>query len=420
MPSPFSIKVDPAAPATDVRPRSNCMINPMPITLSKADARKAMVRHHFTTCPTQMDAFQRLRSIQFDPIAPVGCNHDLVLQARVPGYRVGDWQKITYGERLLYDGWDKQACLVPIEGWPLRRIFHKWHRRRFERVFEDHSHAIDAVLKELEERGPLMPKECNFQEHKPEWKDTWFGPSLSKNAMRALWYTGRVMTTGRRGGHHVYDLTERVVPANLFVQPPIPENGAIRELVMERHRAVGILRPSAAQEVWSLHCYAPARMAALAELVAVGQLVPVEVEGVKAHATPSFLSQTEMPSLEPSVRFIAPLDPFLWDRKMITHLFGFDYIWEIYVPEPKRRWGYYVLPVLYGDSLVARAEFRYRKGVLELLRWHSEPLDPGPGFSDELKRALYEFASYCTASSIRVEPGIDPSIRTVAESLALS
>ena len=110
------------------------------VKLSRSDVRMAMVRHHFTPCKSQREVFDRLRSIQFDPIAPVGCNHDLVLQARLPCYKVGDWQKHAYEDRLVYDGWDKCACLIPMEGWPVRRIFHTVHRKWFEeKIFEGHN-----------------------------------------------------------------------------------------------------------------------------------------------------------------------------------------------------------------------------------------------------------------------------------------
>ncbi|MGI8924227.1 MAG: DNA glycosylase AlkZ-like family protein [Fimbriimonadales bacterium] len=385
-----------------------------PVSLSKSDARRALVRHHFAPCASQMDAYDRLRSIQFDPIAPVGCNHDLVLQSRVPGYKIGDWQKTVYEDRLVYDGWDKQASLVPMEGWPVRRVLHERHKqRRFQRIFNDHADAMDAILKELQERGPLLPREFRFQERKEEWKGSWYGPSLAKQVLRALWHSGQVMTSGRRNGHHVYDLTERVVPARLYNQPMLPDEEAMRELVLERHRATGLLRPTASYEVWS-YMYSPERATHLAELTASGEIVPVDVEGMKAHATPEFLSLLDQPSLQPRVVFIAPLDQFMWDRKMIGHLFDFDYVWEIYVPEAKRRWGYYVLPVLFGDALAARAEFWCREGVLELRRWHFEPGDPHPTFFAELELSLGGFMKYCSATRIIIEGDIDPKVRDLA------
>ena len=374
-----------------------------------------MVRHHFSPCATTEDVFQRLRCIQFDPIAPVGCNHDLVLQARVARYRIGDWQKLAYQDRAIYDGWDKQASLVPIESWPTHRIYYKWQVGWHQRVFEEHPEAVDAILRELEERGPLLPKECVFQQRKEEWKDSWHGPNLSKQTLRALWHAGKVMTTGRRGGHHVYDLTERVVPPHLFSQPELSDEDALRELVLERHRGVGLLRPNAQWEVWSYSAKAALKNAAIGELVARGELVVVDVEGVKAHATPAFLSLLDQPSLDPRVVFVAPLDPFIWDRKMIAHLFGFEYIWEIYVPEPKRRWGYYVLPVLFGDALVARVEFWCRDDVLEIRRWHTEPGAPKRGFKGAFQRSLKAFMSYCGATSVTVAEGVDPVVRELAQ-----
>ncbi|HWA82433.1 MAG TPA: crosslink repair DNA glycosylase YcaQ family protein, partial [Fimbriimonadaceae bacterium] len=313
--------------------------------LTKADARRALVRHHFAPCSSQMEVFERLRSIQFDPLAPVGSNHDLVLQARLSDYRIGDWHKTAYKDRLIYDGWDKQASLIPFEGWPLRRIIHTIHRRNFEtKIFEDHKDAVEAILKELDERGPMMPKDFDFQLRRQEWKGSWFGPSVTKQTLRALWHSGMVMTSGRKGGQHLYDLTERVVPGQFFKAPAMSDAESRLELAMDRYRAMGIVRPATGPEIWSYAVMYYQKRELIAELERLGNIVPVEVDGVKAHADPQFLALLDQPSLEPKVVFVAPLDPLMWDRKMTAQFFDFDYVWEVYVPEPKRRWGYYVLP----------------------------------------------------------------------------
>lgn len=389
------------------------------IKLSKSDVRRALVRHHFAPCPTQMDAYERLRSIQFDPIAPVGCNHDLVLQARVPGYKIGDWQKPAYEDRLVYDGWDKMASLVPFEGWPLRRFIYEIGRRSSEqKIFVDHKHAVDAILKEITDRGPLMPRDFEFQQRKEEWKGSWFGPSVTKQTLRALWHSGQIMTAGRKNGQHVYDLTERVVPGRFLNQPRLSEREAKLELAMERHRAMGVVRPAAAPEVWSYQILFYDKRDLLAELVERGKIIPVDIEGIKANASPDFLGLLDQPSLEPRVTFIAPLDQFMWDRKMIAHLFGFDYIWEIYTPLAKRKWGYYVLPILFGDQLVARAEFWARDGILELREWHLEQTDPGPGFWNALEPAIREFMRYSSTSQICVREHVSSKARDIFRLLA--
>lgn len=388
------------------------------IQLTKSDVGRALVRHHFAPCKSQEDAFHRLRSIQFDPIAPVGSNHDLVLQSRVKGYKIGDWQKLAYKDRHVYDGWDKMASLVPFEGWPLRRYIYKVGRRSFEdRIFRDHKDAVELVLKELTDRGPMMPKDFEFQQRREEWKGSWFGPSVTKQTLRALWHAGMVMTSGRKGGQHLYDLTERVVPQRFRDEPLLAEKDAIRELVLERHRAMGIVRPTAPAEIWSYQVLMHDKRDALAELVKEGRIVPVEVEGVKAHATPDFLALLGQPSLKPTVRFIAPLDQFMWDRKMIAHVFGFEYIWEIYTPLAKRKWGYYVLPVLFGDRLVARAEFWNRNGVLELREWLFEKGQPKPAFWPALEKAMEGFMHYCSSTKIVARDHIDPTVRNFIEKI---
>lgn len=385
---------------------------PQPIKLTKSDARRALVRHHFTQCADQRELYDRLRSIQFDPIAPIGCNHDLVAQARVPGYRIGDWEKLAYQERFIYDGWDKMASLVPFSGWPLRRYISEVGRRSFgDRIFLEHKQAVDCILKELTDRGPIKPKDFDFQEHREEWKGTWFGPSVTKQTLRALWHSGMIMTSGRDKGQHIYDLTERIVPQALRDEPVLSEDAAIQELILERHRAMGFLRPNASPEIFSNQVLNPSKRPAIAALVDRRDLVPVDIEGMKTHAMPEFISRLDAPDLEPRVIFIAPLDPFMWDRKMSQHVFDFEYTWEIYTPLAKRRWGYYVLPILFGNDLVARAEFHCRKGEIEVREWHTEG-DLNPKFWDAFAPAIKNLMHYAGASSITVLDHVAKPVRS--------
>lgn len=386
------------------------------VKLAKADARRALVRQHFAPCATQMEAFERLRCVQFDPIAPVGCNHDLVLQARVPGYKIGDWEKTAYKDRLIYDGWDKQACLVPMEGWPLRRIIHTIHAPKFRGMLDEYAEGAAAILKNLEDRGPLMPKDCDFQERRAEWKSHWYSPNVTKRLFRALWHTGTVMTAGRKSGQHLYDLTERIVPARLYAQPAPEDLEARRRLMLERHRSVGLIRPSASAEMWSYQILYYVRRDLIKQLLETDEILPVDVDGIGANVTREFLALLDLPPMEPRVVFVAPLDQIMWDRKLLQLLFDFEYAWEIYVPEAKRKWGYYVLPVLFGDRFVAKAEFWCRNRVLEIRNWHWEPGEVPAGFWPEFERALRAFMDYCSATGVQAGPGIDEKVRKIAAS----
>lgn len=384
----------------------------MAVKLSKLDARRLLAHHHFREADVKT-VFEHLGSVQFDPLKPVGRNHDLVLQARVPGYQVDDWEKLAYKDRFILDAWDKQASLVLMKDWPVRRVYHTWHEAWWRgRVLDAHPEAVETVLKELLERGPLTSSLFDFQIHKDEWQGSWYGPKLTKNVLRALWHTGIVVTHSRKYGHHVYDLAERVVPAEHYHARAPSERESVEWLVKLRHQAVGLLRPNASWEVWSLNIKAPERKQVIADLVRRGDLVAVEVEGVGFHVLPEVLET--LAAAEPVNRmiFVAPLDQIMWDRKAVAHLFGFDYLWEVYKPEKDRRWGYYVLPVFYQDRFVARFDSRSKNGIWELYAWYWEPgVVPDTEMLAAVEKTVARFKAYLGAEKVKLPRGLDKRTR---------
>ena len=385
----------------------------MALTLAKSDARRMLAHHHFA--PTTLTgAFERLGSVQFDPLNPVGRNHDLVLQARVPGYRVDDWQALAYRDRYLLDAWDKQASLVRMRDWAVRRVYHSWHAEHWRaKVLKPNAKAVQTVLAELEDRGPLTGAGFEFQPHRHDWEGSWYGPKLTKNILRGLWHTGRVVTHSRKNGHHVYDLSERVVPPELLGAPAVSSLESAEWLIKLRHQAVGLLRPNASTEVWSLGISATERKALIKTLVDRKELVEIEVEGVQFHALPETLQRLESaPRLPSRMIFVAPLDQLIWDRKATAHLYDFDYIWEVYKPEQKRTWGYYVLPVFYGDSFVGRFDSRFKNGVWDLKRWYWEKDSvPDAAMLTALENAVRDFKLYLGAEKVLLPRGLDKGTR---------
>lgn len=376
--------------------------------LSRNDARAALAVFHFEKSPDISAVLSKFRSIQFDPLSPIGSNHDLVLQARLANYKIGDWKSAAYQSRVMFDGWDKQACLISTDGWPLRRVFHDWQMHWFTALNHEHPEALDAVLGEIREKGPMLPRQFDFQERRDDWTGSWFGPSVTKRALRALWHAGKIMTTSRRGSHHIYDLTERVIPQTLIESPKFSEDEAIKGILLDRHQAMGIIRPNAQYEVWSMApLKAARRLAFLKEFVESGQLIRVEIEGIAAHAHPTFLESIGAKTSK-KVTFIAPLDPFMWDRKMIQHLYGFEYIWEVYVPESKRRWGYYVLPILYGAELVGRIEFFARTGILQIRALHWQPnFTQDSQFEKAFFKAINDLKTYSSSTQIAIKDSLN-------------
>jgi len=383
------------------------------LKLSRQDARRLLVMYHFQQTSLK-GALERLGSVQYDPLKPVGQNHDLVLQARVPGYSVGDWQDLAYRERFLYDSWDKQASLVLMRDYPVRRIYHDWHAPRWrEAILDRYPQAVEKVLRELQERGPLCSTDFHYQEHQDQWEGSWYGPKLTKNVLRALWHTGQIFTHRRQKGKHVYDLAERIVPSHLHQAKQISTQQSINWLILLRHQATGLMRPNAGTAVWSLGISAPERRMHLLELLRRGALVEIDVEGVIYHALPGTLALLDnIEKAEPRMRFVAPLDQLMWDRPAVAHLFNFDYVWEVYKPEKMRRWGYYVLPVMLGDRFVARIDSRLKNGIWNIHRWYWEDgVTPTPVMLNKLEQAVSRFRNYLGADTLKLPRRLNQQTR---------
>ncbi|HKI58290.1 MAG TPA: crosslink repair DNA glycosylase YcaQ family protein [Trueperaceae bacterium] len=394
---------------------------PAPLRLSAAEARRLLGAYHLT--PRTLDAaFAHLGSVQYDPLKPVGCNPDLVLQARVPGYRIDGWQRAAYRRRRVYDAWDKQVCLTSVDDWPYRRLYHRHFRERWgERVLDRYPDATRRTLAELERRGPLSSLDFGddlFADHRPRAvRGSWYGDKLVKHVLRGLWLSGQIVTHHRDKGRHVYDLPERVLPADVLGCPDPGESVSVRYLLRLRVRAAGLLRPGANQDVWSLPVAAERRRAALADLVAEGVLRRVDVEGEPFLAVPEALAALEAPAVR-GMRFLAPLDSLLWDRLGVRRLFGFDYVWEVYKPASKRRWGYYVLPVWHRGRLVGRFDSRLHgaagSAVWRVSGFHWERR-PEAATLAALSTAARRFVRYLGAAGVEVGDGIDARTREALE-----
>ncbi|RTR01058.1 DNA glycosylase AlkZ-like family protein [Halomonas nitroreducens] len=361
-----------------------------------------------------------LTGSEFDPLAPVGTNPDLVLQARVPGYRQGDWQEAAYGQRLLVDGWDKQASLIQPGEWWAQAPFHRWFAQRWRRRGVDVDAAEARVLVEQVERhGPATSLELGDQRADPALRGSWYGPKRSRHLLKALWDAGRLMTHHRVGGRHAYDLPKRVLPQGASV-PGVTDDEALQRLVIRRVQAAGLLRPSADGAVWSLPCSRAERDRIAARAITRGALIELDVDGTVYWTTPEALAVLEAapdPISSPArdVRFLAPLDPLIWDRGGVTRLFAFDYVWEVYKPQAQRRWGYYVVPVFWGERFVARFDAKCQQGTLTLLAWHWEP-DILParlpeGLAEALEQAARAFLAYLGASRLVLPRGLGREAR---------
>ena len=277
----------------------------MTLHISREQARRFLALYHFT--PTDLPGtIERLATVQYDPLNPVGRNPDLVFQARVPGYQVDDWQKVAYTDRLIYDAWDKQACLVPISDWPMRALIREKYRPYHDReILQREADAVTAILATLDARGPLSSNEFEDRSHAGD-DNSWYGLTLTKRILRSLWACGLVVTHHRRAGRHYYDRPERIIPAGYFQAPPLlDEEEYHRWILTRRQQAMGLLLKRAEASIWSGCGDSAQAKLALDQLVEAGVLTPVQV-GEKAlpyYMLTSTLHLLDAPLPEPRMIF---------------------------------------------------------------------------------------------------------------------
>ena len=359
-----------------------------------------------------MSVVSCLGSLQFDPLEVAGRNHDLVLLARIEGYRREWTNALLYRERSLYETYNKGLSLVPTAEMPWYRVaWDRSSRRHDASSFDEHAPLVAELLDRIRAHGELSSTDVE-----PRAAIDWYWrPTNQVRALlEALAEAGVLGLSRRAGNRRYYDLVERLFPAELLAERRA-EPDQLRHKLLSRFRAHGLLGRSGQAELWigTGKALAPAhdptavsRTSLRIELIEAGELLPVEIDGVRGER---YLLSGELGVLEtaeaevaggsppggrePGVAFLAPLDPFVWDRDFLRSLYDFDYVWEVYVPEKKRRWGYYVLPILFGDRLVGRIEPRIdrKSGALRILGlWWEPGFDPltAPGFIPAFASAL--------------------------------
>jgi uncharacterized protein len=361
-----------------------------------------------------LEVFRRLGSVQFDPLAVAGRNHDLVLHARVADYDPA-WCERLYERREIFEAFNKGLSFVRVPEFP-------WFRgtvfRQPAQLIAENTEVAERVLERIRAAGPLSSRD--FERESGATTD-WFG--LPTNVVRAVLEaynaTGVLGLARREGNRRYYDLLERLLPDEVLARN-VPLSEQLRHKMLSRYRAHGLLGVGGGGDIFGglgpakPHPERPelqGRTALRQQLVDDGDIVPVDVEGVRGKR---FVLRDEVELLEsppespPSVAFLPPFDPLVWDRPLLGSLFGFDYVWELFFPPEKRRFGWYVLPILFRDRFVGRIEPRIdRDSRVEVIgMWWEKGFSPGrvEGFTDAMRAALRAYLRFARADRLDWAP----------------
>ena len=377
-----------------------------PLRISNRAARRLFLDRHGLCRPPPGEGLagliERLGFVQVDSIATVERAHHMILASRRRSYRPRQLDHLLERRRALFEHWTHDASVIPMSFYPhwrlrfrrdaemLRARWRSWRRAGFEERFDD-------VLERIREHGPVMARD--FEGGRQRTQAGWWDWHPSKTALEFLWRTGSLAISRREGFQKVFDLAERVVPDAYRSMAPGEEetldwacSGALDRL--------GFATPREIASFWDTASLAEARAWCAAQ--DSGALIEVELEGARPgqirrlFARPDIGEQAERAPEPPGgVRVLSPFDPLLRDRRRAEWLFGFRFRIEIFVPEAKREYGYYVFPLLEGDRLIGRIDMRRKEGRLRVIAlWPERGVRLGKGRIGRIGRELGRIARF--------------------------
>jgi uncharacterized protein YcaQ len=302
------------------------------------------------------ETIRALSCVQLDSITAVERSHRITLGSRVGAYPRETVSRLL-GEGRIFEYWAHEACLIPVEEWPLFRAPMKAPHPWRGNVIADQPELADEVRAAVRERGPIASRDFEGDGGGGMWN--W---KPAKVMLEALWNAGEIVIAGRVSGfQRSYDLAERVIPRDVLDAPEPDEATRLRELTLRAVRARGALTERGVTEHWRLRGGA-ARIRPHADaLVADGILERVRVDDGGAEVL--VLAEADLDPPRPTAAaLLSPFDNLLWDRPFAQRVLGFEHLIEVYKPAPQRQFGYYVLPFLWRDRIVGRADLKSERG----------------------------------------------------------
>ena len=401
-------------------------------SLSKEEFRAFLIRYHsldnysrlsgkgksgVTNSPAAQvkKLMRRLGSVQYDPLNVVGRNPDLVFQSRIKDFTVDLLEGLLYKERYLVDGWDKEMSIYPVADWP---SFSRIRQAETESTLgtlkyrgqEEVLTYLPRIMEEVRKKGVLQASAIKLGAYK---ENRWGHRQVSGAALDYLNMSGELGVYSKKSAQKIYAPIENLLPEKILNAPdPFPRDDDFLEwYFLHRIGSIGAywLRSGPG---WLGH-YLPdpaLRQKTLKSLEEKKLIIPLEVQGINETF---YMRRKDLPLLneknqyDGAARFLAPLDNMLWDRLLVKKVFDFEYTWEVYVPQVKRKYGYYVLPVLYQNNLIGRFEpVKHEKGQpLAVKNWWWEPAikENSLKITEAVLEGLKNFARYLEADGVEKE-----------------
>ena len=353
---------------------------------------------------------RRLGAIQIDSVNVLARAHYLPTFSRFGPYPMSALDDLAHRKRELFEYWGHAACFLPVELYPFMRWRMENQIEGWAALERKRKDFVEAVYREVAEKGPMSAGQLS---NGGKSTGPWWGWSDGKLALEILFNQGRVAVAGRRHFERMYDLSERVLPNAVLAAPPVGARDGKKELLVRAARAMGVGTAKDIAQYFHVDAWwdrssvtgrrPPARTQLLFdELVEEGRLERVSIEGWKQPAY--IVPDVRIPTSVDARAIVSPFDPVLWERKWTKAVFDFEYQIEIYVPAPKRVYGYYVLPFLMGDRFAARVDLKADRKTSTLMV-HAAYVEAGldaPAVAAALAGELRSMARWLSLESFSI------------------
>lgn len=371
-----------------------------PITITQQEARKLALQSQGLLFPFKdsLSVIQQIGYVQIDTISVTERAHHHVFYSRNPNYQQQEIIQLM-DDKKVFEYWSHAAAYLPMEDYRFSLFKKETYKDGNKHWFPRDKKVEQYVLDRIKAEGPLQSKDF---ENPREKNHEWYAWKPAKIALTNLFMDGSLMIANRKGFQKIFDISENVIPNEINTTTPTLDEYC-KHLIFNSIKAHGLVTVN--EIIYLRKGVKPTVNKLLKQLTENKELIAVTVEnnGNTYYSTPQLLESINKIKVEKNVHLLSPFDNLVIQRKRLKELFNFDYLIECYVPEPKRVFGYYTIPILFGDTFVGRLDAKADRKTNTLTVkqiWYEPNFKPTPTFTKKLNEQLLLFANFCGCSQL--------------------
>ncbi len=387
------------------------------INITRKEAREFILKYQNIYNPRQLKSddeiinfIQKVGCIQYDPLSKIAKNADLVLQSRCKNYSEKTLYRLLYEKRALLDGWDKNMSIWSVNDWPYFSRKRKAFKSRYKSRVAEFKSVKNEIKKKIEKYGYINSKDVSGNK-KVNW--SWAPTDIGRASLESMYHCGELVIHHKEGTRKFYGFTKNILPKRIInKQDPNAKIDDYHEWYVKRRiGSIGLLWNRSGDSWLGSKLKKGDRSNAIEKLLKKDEIEHVKIDDIDELC---YLAKKDIKILDDTkvyneASMIAPLDNLIWDRRFISRIFNFDYKWEVYTPVKDRKFGYYVLPVIYQEKFIGRCEpiiDRKNNELILMNWWWEKEIKQNSDMTRALIKCFKDFAKFLNIKKISISGNI--------------